>query len=97
MENNTNVMSVKNCLITFRLFINEFILVKDLTLLFYRLCDRFSFTSSLKTHYKLYKVQNENDYASYQIVGNFPSCQEHKENKEQENVENVENSISFSI
>ena len=30
-----------------------------------------------------YKLQNENDYASYQFVDNFPSCQEHKENKEQ--------------
>ena len=45
--------------------------------------DRFSCTSSLKTHYKMHNLQNENDYAKYQFVDNFPSCQVHKENKEQ--------------
>ena len=45
--------------------------------------DRFNCTSSLKTHYKKHKLQNERDFASYQFVGNFPSCQEHKDNKEQ--------------
>ena len=45
--------------------------------------DRFSCTSSLKTHYKMHKLQNESDYANYQFVDNFPFFQEHKENKEQ--------------
>ena len=45
--------------------------------------DRFNCTSSLKTHYKMHKLQNENDYASYKFVDNFRSCQEHEENTEQ--------------
>ena len=45
--------------------------------------DRFNCESSLKTHYKMHKLQNEIDYANYQFVDNFSSCQEHKENKEQ--------------
>ena len=43
----------------------------------------FNCTSSLKTHYKMHKLQNENHYANYQFVDSFPSCQKHKENKEQ--------------
>ena len=43
---------------------------------------RFNCTSSLKTHYKMHKLHNENDYASYQFDNNFPFCHEHKKNKE---------------
>ena len=45
--------------------------------------NRFSCTSNLKTHYKMHKLQNERDYASYQFVDNFPFFQEDMENKEQ--------------
>ena len=38
--------------------------------------DRFYCESSLNTHYKMYKLQNANDYAIYQFVDNFSSCQE---------------------
>ena len=44
---------------------------------------RFNCTSSLKTHYKMHKLQNESDYANYQFVDNFPSSQKQKENKKQ--------------
>ena len=44
--------------------------------------DRFNCTSSLKTHYKMHKLQNTNDYASSQFPDNFPSCQDHKESKQ---------------
>ena len=49
--------------------------------------DQFNCESSLKTHYQLNKLQNENNYASYQFDDTFPSCKEHKENKEQTNCE----------
>ena len=45
--------------------------------------DRFNCESSLKTHYKMHKLQNENDYASHQFVDKFPSCRVHRENMEQ--------------
>ena len=44
---------------------------------------RFNCTSSLKTHYKTHKLQNERDCTSSQFDDNFTSCQEHKVNKEQ--------------
>ena len=55
----------------------------------YKCCDcgyRFNCESSLKTHEKMHKLQNENDYASHNLVDNFPSCQKDKNGKEQSNL-----------
>ena len=41
--------------------------------------DRINCESNLKTHYKMYKLENENHYASSDFVVNFYPCWEYKE------------------